>query len=76
MEASSAIEHMTKNMPKHTTKVSHIAPAVPPFARLNTPVVRENSQVRPSTTTNPTMEKNLKRRYRCVNSGFEDVGYD
>ena len=55
---------ITKNIPKHTTKVSHIAPAVPPLVMLKMRVVSENSQVRPKTHTKPTMEKNRNRRYR------------
>jgi hypothetical protein len=64
MEASSAMDNITKNMPQVTTSVSQIAPAVPPFASEKILVVRENSHVRPKTTTYPTMEK--KRNRRCA----------
>lgn len=57
------MESMTKKLPVHTIKVSHIAPAVPPLDKEKTPVVRENSQVNPRTTTKPTMLKNRKRRW-------------
>ena len=71
MDASSAIEHITKNIPKHTTNVSQMAPAVPPFESEKTLVVSVNSQVRPSTTTNPTMEKNRNRR--CLDVSHHEL---
>jgi K+/H+ antiporter YhaU regulatory subunit KhtT len=62
IEASSAIDSITKNMPQVTTSVSQMAPAVPPLASEKMLVVRENSHVNPRTMTYPTMEKNLNRR--------------
>ena len=40
------------------TSTSQIAPAVPRFAKEKIEVTMANSQVSPSTTTNPTMLKN------------------
>lgn len=51
MDAISARLSMTMPIPKHTAKVSHMAPAVPPLDSENAPRTRENSQVRPRTTT-------------------------
>lgn len=62
IDANSAMDNMTKNMQQQTTSTSHIAPAVPPFPRLKTRVVRENSHVSPRTTTKPTTEKKRNRR--------------
>lgn len=66
MEAISAIDNMTVNMPEQTTKTSQMAPAVPPLAREKTLVTRVNSQVRPRTMTYPTILK--KRKRRCWSS--------
>jgi hypothetical protein len=57
------MDNMTKKDPKQTTSVIQMAPAVPPLAREKTVKTRENSHVRPSTMTYPTMEKNRKRRF-------------
>lgn len=51
MLAISAIDSTQVNMPQHTTNVSQMAPAVPPFASENTDVTNVNSHVRPSTIT-------------------------
>lgn len=74
MDASSAMDIITKNMPTVTTSVSQIAPAVPPFDRENTLVVRENSHVKPSTMTYPTIEKKRNRRLSsCFLPSCQDV---
>jgi hypothetical protein len=57
------MDNMTKKDPKQTTRVIQMAPAVPPLASEKTVKTRENSHVRPSTMTYPTMEKNRKRRF-------------
>jgi len=46
IDAISDIDSTTVHMPRHTIKLIHIAPAVPPFAKLKTLVMRENSQVK------------------------------
>lgn len=51
IDAISARLNMTIPIPQHTAKVSQIAPAVPPFDSEKAPRTRENSHVRPSTTT-------------------------
>lgn len=51
MDAISAIDKTTVNVPRHTTSVIQIAPAVPPFAREKTVTTRENSHVSPRTMT-------------------------
>lgn len=69
IEAISAMDKTHVNVPRHTARVIQIAPAVPPFAREKTVTTRENSHVRPSTMTYPTIEKNRKRRYERVSEG-------
>src|ERR1700761_1834144 len=56
---------MTAPNPQHTTKVSQMAPAAPPFDNEKAPSTSENSHVSPNTITYPTIEKNRKRRY-CI----------
>ena len=51
MLAISANDSVTVHMPQHTIKVSHMAPAVPPFDNEKTVVISVYSQVRPSTIT-------------------------
>jgi hypothetical protein len=63
IDAISAIESMTIPIPQHTTKVSQMAPAAPPFDNEKAPSTSENSHVSPSTITYPTIEKNRNRRY-------------
>lgn len=51
MLAISANDSVTVNMPQHTIKVVHMAPAVPPLDKEKTVVINVYSQVRPSTIT-------------------------
>lgn len=62
IEAISAIDNMTKNIPKQTARNIQIAPAVPPFVSEKTPDARLHSQVHPRITAYPQSEKKRKLR--------------
>jgi len=55
IDAASAIDIVHMNMPKHTIRVNHIVPAVPPSDSPKMPVTRLYSQVNPRITTYPPM---------------------
>ena len=51
IDAISAIDNTTVHVPRQTTRVIQIVPAVPPLASEKTLTMRENSHVNPRTMT-------------------------